>query len=81
MGNCVCIGTLCFWLPCESLSRVLRGVVDENQVSQIIEALIHGPHEKTKDQQRKWLKLHTVRMILVDIPAMACFLGGLVHLI
>jgi hypothetical protein len=55
--------------------------IDEKQVAKIIEQLIYGPHEKTKDMQRKWLKLHTIRMILVDIPAMACFLGGFVHLI
>lgn len=51
------------------------------QVAKIIERIIYGPPEKTKGELRTWLKLHTTRMILVDIPAMACFIGGFVHLI
>ena len=51
------------------------------QVAKIIERIVYGPPEKAKGELRMWLKLHTTRMILVDIPAMACFVGGFVHLI
>lgn len=62
----------------------MQGICTNNmfqQVAKIIERMIYGPPEKAKSELRTWLKLHTVRMILVDIPAMACFIGGFVHLI
>ncbi|TVY64250.1 hypothetical protein LSUE1_G008223, partial [Lachnellula suecica] len=50
-------------------------------VAKIIERMIKGPPENAKGELRTWLKLHTVRTLLVDIPAMACFVGAFVHLI
>jgi hypothetical protein len=47
----------------------------------MIERIVHGPPENAKGLLRTWLKVHTVRMLLVDIPAMACFLGAFVPLI
>jgi hypothetical protein len=46
----------------------------------MIEKIIYGPPEKVKGEARSWLKLHTARMILVDIPAMTCFIGAFVHM-
>ncbi|EGN92624.1 hypothetical protein SERLA73DRAFT_190806 [Serpula lacrymans var. lacrymans S7.3] len=47
-------------------------------ISRCIKRLVYGPTD-AKDELRWWLKLHTVRMITMDIPAMLCFLGGYLH--
>jgi hypothetical protein len=57
------------------------GGADEAQVAKIIGKMVNGPSEEAKNGLRTWLNVHTVRMILLDIPAMACFIGGFVHLI
>jgi hypothetical protein len=43
--------------------------------------MINRPKEQAKDELRLWLKLHSVRTIVVDIPAVVCFIGGLIHMI
>jgi hypothetical protein len=49
--------------------------------SNVIKEAIYGPQEDAKGTIRTWLKVHTARMILYDIPAMACFIGAFVHMI
>jgi len=53
---------------------------NEKQVAKLIESIVHGPLDAAKDKLGTWLKLHTVRMCFVDIPAMVCFVGGFMHL-
>lgn len=50
-------------------------------LANIIERIVHRPSKKAKDRLRSWLKVHSMRMLLVDIPAVAYFIGDFVHLI
>ncbi|KAH9950087.1 hypothetical protein B0H21DRAFT_23241 [Amylocystis lapponica] len=47
-------------------------------VSQCIKRLVYGPTD-SKDELRLWLKLHTARTVLTDLPAFLCFLGAYLH--
>ncbi|KAH8819256.1 hypothetical protein F5884DRAFT_848582 [Xylogone sp. PMI_703] len=44
-----------------------------------IERLVHKPSQP-KAGVRTWLKIHTIRTVVTDIPAMIFFLGGFLHL-
>ncbi|KAH6675722.1 hypothetical protein B0J14DRAFT_652564 [Halenospora varia] len=50
-------------------------------VARIIQRIVYGPEEKAKSELRTWLKLHTVRTLLVDLPAVVCFVRGFLMLV
>ncbi|KUJ18564.1 uncharacterized protein LY89DRAFT_683511 [Mollisia scopiformis] len=50
-------------------------------ISKVIKGMIYGPHDKTKGLLKDWLKIHTVRTLMMDIPAMACFVAALSYLL
>lgn len=45
----------------------------------LIKRLVYGPTD-SKDELRTWLKIHAVRTLTTDIPALMCFLGAFLHL-
>ncbi|EIW81048.1 hypothetical protein CONPUDRAFT_82130 [Coniophora puteana RWD-64-598 SS2] len=45
-------------------------------IAPCIERLVYGPEHRTKDELRRWLRIHTVRTLLTDIPAFVCFTWG-----
>ena len=50
------------------------------QVVNVIKRAISGPPEDENDTKITWLKVHTARMTLSAIPAMAFFLEAFVHM-
>ena len=48
-------------------------------MAKIIEKVVYGAPEEAKDGLVTCLKLHTVRMLLVFISTMACFVGGFLN--
>ncbi|KAF9235004.1 hypothetical protein BU15DRAFT_65221 [Melanogaster broomeanus] len=49
-------------------------------VSQCIKRLVYDPTDG-KEELKLWLKIHTVRTLTTDIPAMLCFVGAYLHTI
>ncbi|KIJ64330.1 hypothetical protein HYDPIDRAFT_188050 [Hydnomerulius pinastri MD-312] len=47
-------------------------------ISQCIKRLVYGPTD-AKKELKLWLKIHTVRTLMADIPAMLCFIGAFLH--
>ncbi|KZF19759.1 hypothetical protein L228DRAFT_271080 [Xylona heveae TC161] len=43
-------------------------------VAQVIKRTVYGPPENSKNEVRTWLKIHTLRTIVADLPAAICFL-------
>lgn len=62
------------------LFEVLEIMSDIAQVAKLIEKIVYGPSEEAKGSLAKWLKVHTVRMLLTDLPAMVCFVQGFLEL-
>jgi len=47
-------------------------------ISRCIKRLVYGPTD-AKEELRLWLKIHTVRTLVADIPAALCFVGAFLH--